>query len=168
MVIQLPETTPLTLFHKTRDGTSLERPDGHAQITLWHLATHTSGLPSNPGNVDAFQKYRWTVYSAEDLYAGLRQTVLSDPPGMELVYSNLGMGLLGHLLSVAAKKPYEVLLEEQVFGPLHMSSTGPATRINARQRDRWAVGYETATAAWRAVDPRFLPCPTSPRFCRCS
>jgi len=41
-------------------------------------------------------------------------------------YSNLGVGLLGHILSLKAGIPYEQLLRDRILNVLGMDSTGIA------------------------------------------
>ena len=87
------------------------------EITLVQLANHTSGLPFDPGNVkddkhhpfDPYSPYKY--YTQEKLYDYLsHQLVLQLTPGERRIYSNLGGGLLGHLLTLITGKPYEELL----------------------------------------------------------
>ena len=98
--------------------------------TLVQLADHTSGLPFEPANVkndDAhpFDQYApYKSYSTERLYDYLsHQLVLQSTPGEKRTYSNLGGGLLGHILTLVAKKSYEALLFETICEPLSMKNT---------------------------------------------
>lgn len=96
---------------------------GDAPITLRHLLTHTSGLPSlapswqirDPGN-----PYRSIDRRA--LHAGLAAITLSREPGTQFEYSNLGAMLLSDIISRTAGKPFAELAAEQVFAPLGMRS----------------------------------------------
>jgi CubicO group peptidase (beta-lactamase class C family) len=49
--------------------------------------------------------------------------VLQSTPGEKRTYSNLGGGLLGHILTLFSKKSYEELLFETVCKPLRMQNT---------------------------------------------
>ena len=100
------------------------------EMTLVQLADHTSGLPFEPTNVrnDAqhpFNKYApYKDYSTDRFYDYLsHQLVLQATPGEKRIYSNLGGGLLGHILTLIAKKSYEELLIETICKPLGMSDT---------------------------------------------
>jgi CubicO group peptidase (beta-lactamase class C family) len=99
---------------------------GTARITLRHLATHTSGLPRlPPGLLLMALGHRddpYARYGADRLYRALR-VVGRTPPGGYL-YSNFGAGLLGHLLGLAAGRPYAGLVAERVTGPLELAETG--------------------------------------------
>jgi CubicO group peptidase (beta-lactamase class C family) len=72
-------------------------------ITLLDLATHTSGLPRLPGNMKVDNAANpYVDYSLDDLYQFLSGYTLPRDPGSEFEYSNLGAGLLGHLLAYRA------------------------------------------------------------------
>src|SRR5208282_6809516 len=72
------------------------------EITLLHLATHTSGLPRD-WNGDC---------SPEGLYSFLSSYKLPRDPGAEYEYSNWGGCLLGQVIELKAGKPYKELLAE--------------------------------------------------------
>jgi D-alanyl-D-alanine-carboxypeptidase/D-alanyl-D-alanine-endopeptidase len=78
------------------------------EITLLHLATHTSALPRD---------------SSGDLYSFLSRCKLQRAPGTQREYSNLGVGLLGHVIARKAGKDYETLVLERVCRPLGMNDT---------------------------------------------
>jgi CubicO group peptidase (beta-lactamase class C family) len=78
------------------------------QITLLHLATHTSALPRD--------------YSG-NLYSFLSNCKLQRAPGTQKEYSNLGVGLLGHLIARKAGMDYESLVLERICRPLGMNDT---------------------------------------------
>ena len=101
------------------------------EITLTHLATHTSGLPFEPPDVknsypetpyDPYNPYRY--YDIHRLYEYLEKNeVLQSNPGEIRRYSNLDLGLLGHILTLITKKSYENLLFEFICNPLGMKDT---------------------------------------------
>lgn len=123
------------------------------QITLLDLATHTSGLPRNPGNLHPDNpEDPWANYTVTDLYQFLSSYELPRAPGSAVEYSNVGMGLLGHALALRAGKSYETLLVERILRPLGM----PDTRItlSEAQKARLAQGHEKDG---RAVEYWHLP-----------
>lgn len=124
---------------------------GEGEITLEHLATHTSGLPRMPSNfapADPLDPY--ADYTPERLYAYL--TKRADRKGKadpQWSYSNLGMGLLGHALALKAGKPYEELVDERVWQPLGLDET--AITLTPEQQQRFAQGHNSdgaPTNAW--------------------
>jgi D-alanyl-D-alanine-carboxypeptidase/D-alanyl-D-alanine-endopeptidase len=82
------------------------------EISLFDLATHTSGLPRLPDNfvpVDMSNPY--VDYSVEQLYAFLSSYQLPRDIGSQYEYSNLGVGLLGQLLCLKTGMDYETLVK---------------------------------------------------------
>ena len=105
------------------DGAKIPQHGGR-QITFVDLATHSSGLPLRPTNLEsqtALNKY--AGYTVEQLYQGLAAFQLTRDPGSAFEYSNWGFGLLGNALADCARKSYESLLAERVTGPLGMRDT---------------------------------------------
>lgn len=118
---------------------------GGREITLLDLATATSGLPRLPGNLSpADRADPYADYTESRLYAFLSGYTLPRDPGAAYEYSNLGMGLLGHVLALRAGKPYEELVAERVLLPLGMRDT----RIvpTPSMRERLAAGHRADLA----------------------
>lgn len=115
---------------------------GGRAITLLHLATHTSGLPRLPGNLGRTVRDRanpYAHYTVDDLYAFLNGCRLARVPGERYAYSNLGAGLLGHVLALRAGMGYEALVTRRLCGPLGMMDT--AVTLSPEQRGRLAQGH---------------------------
>ena len=102
------------------------------EITLVHLANHTSGLPFEPSDVNdvkvpytlnnRYDPYR--NYTIERLYDYLsNKMILQSTPGEKRIYSNLNFGLLGHILTLLSEKSYERQLFEVICNPLGMNNT---------------------------------------------
>ena len=97
---------------------------GNRPITLRDLASHYSGLPRLPANLqptDPADPY--AGYDEAKLHAFLQGWKPGRKPGAMFEYSNLGVGLLGHAHARRAGKPYETLLTERILEPLGMSRT---------------------------------------------
>ena len=100
---------------------------GSREITLLDLATHHSGLPRLPDNLKpADPANPYADYTIEKLYAFLSAHQLRREPGSAPEYSNLGMGLLGHLLARASGRSYVDLVRQRILNPLGMTMTGYA------------------------------------------
>jgi serine-type D-Ala-D-Ala carboxypeptidase/endopeptidase len=121
------------------------------QITLLHLATHTSGLPRDPGNL-AFKHgdNPFADYTVEKLYAFLSGYKLTRDPGAKYEYSNLGFGLLGHVIALKAGTNYESLVVEQICRPLHMGST--QIILSPELKARFARGHDQVGHAAPSFD----------------
>jgi serine-type D-Ala-D-Ala carboxypeptidase/endopeptidase len=112
-------------------------------ITLADLATHTSGLPRLPKGIllralrDGANPY--ASFTVDDLQAAIPVTKQRREPGRRIRYSNYGAGLLGHVLSLRAGKPYEQLVAERITTPLGMTDTSVA--VPDDKLDRFAEGH---------------------------
>jgi D-alanyl-D-alanine-carboxypeptidase/D-alanyl-D-alanine-endopeptidase len=94
------------------------------KITLEHLATHTSALPRMPANFKMSDPNNpYADYTIANMYDFLSQCTLERDIGSKYEYSNLAMGLLGHILSLKAGMSYEEMIVERIAQPLEMEST---------------------------------------------
>ncbi len=115
-------------------GFSIPQHDDR-QITLEHLATHRSGLPRMPTNFAPADGYNpYADYSADDLRSFLASCKLARAVGEKYEYSNLGAGLLGHILATRAGCSYVELAERTICRPLKMRDTGINLSDEQRQR----------------------------------
>ena len=98
---------------------------GGRQITLRDLSTHRSGLPRMPDGMRPMAELNgpFADYTEDRLLAFLDRYQLTRDIGSQWEYSNLGVGLLGYLLTRAAGKDYETLLRERITGPLGLKDT---------------------------------------------
>jgi CubicO group peptidase (beta-lactamase class C family) len=94
------------------------------QITLGNLSSQNSGLPRMPDNfhpADPMNPY--ADYTVQQMYDFLNGYQLTRDPGEEFEYSNLGVGLLGHILARIVGQSYERMERERVWQPLGMTHT---------------------------------------------
>jgi serine-type D-Ala-D-Ala carboxypeptidase/endopeptidase len=115
-------------------------------ITLLTLATHTSSLPRLPDNLTpADNQNPYTDYTLDHLYSFLSSYKLPREIGSKYEYSNLGVGLLGHLLSIKADLDYEALISKQITQPLQIQDT--RIHLNPDQITRFATGHDRRNRA---------------------
>jgi CubicO group peptidase (beta-lactamase class C family) len=124
---------------------------GGRVITLEDLARHRSGLPRLPTNFDASANplNPYAQYSVKQLYEFLSGYTLPRDIGASFEYSNLGVGLLGHVLSLAAGKDYETLMRTRICQPLGMKDT--TITLSPELKARLATGHDNryeATSNW--------------------
>jgi CubicO group peptidase (beta-lactamase class C family) len=118
---------------------------GGKSITLLDLSTHRSGLPPNPSNTKLNPRNPYAAdYSVDDLYQFLSGYTLPRDPGSEFEYSNLGAGLLGHLLAYRAGTDYESLIGTRITLPLNMPDTGITP--SSSMKERMATGHNAMLA----------------------
>jgi CubicO group peptidase (beta-lactamase class C family) len=93
-------------------------PESWRGITVYHLLTHTSGIPDyTAGTVDLRRDY------SEDELAQLAFGLeLEFPAGARWNYSNTGYLLLGSVIRKASGRFYGDFLRERVFEPLGMET----------------------------------------------
>jgi CubicO group peptidase (beta-lactamase class C family) len=104
------------------------RPGEDARI--WHLLTHTSGLPPYTDAAEV-EKHFGGACSTEQLasyIAGLKKT---DPPGQAFHYSCLGYITLAQILRKITGQSIAAFSQERIFQPLKMKHTffAPAGRM---------------------------------------
>jgi len=116
------------------------------QITLQDLATVNSGLPGMPSNFkpgDMTNPY--ADYSVNEMYEFLSSYTLPRDIGAQYEYSNLGMGLLGHVLGLRLGKSYFDAIEERILQPLGMRET--RIDLSPSLRARLAPGHNAGGSA---------------------
>jgi D-alanyl-D-alanine-carboxypeptidase/D-alanyl-D-alanine-endopeptidase len=138
------------------DPIELYLPDGvtaptrnDVSITLFDLATHTSGLPRMPSNFQpADPNNPYADYTAQEMYEFLSDYRLARDIGVRYEYSNYGVGLLGNLLASAAGTTYADLIERRITNVLGMDDT--AIELTADMQARLARGHRgtTPVANW--------------------
>ena len=112
-------------------------------ITLIDLATHTSGLPRLPTNLSPRDPANpYADYTVKQLYDFLSSYELTRDIGSSYEYSNLGAGLLGHILALRAATDYESLVKSRISVPLGMAST--TISLPPALSARLAVGHDAS------------------------
>ena len=105
-------------------------------VTIWHLLTHTSGLPR-----EAAFPY-WTDYkfpSRAEMIQALGQQETVFPTETRIKYSNLALALAGEIVAEASGVPYSEYITKNILEPLGMTST--TVYFQDVHRDRLATGY---------------------------
>lgn len=119
-------------------------PEIGSTITLRQLASHMSGLPSNvPGQVQTAEG--WYELEPQRLYDHLAVVKLNSEPGAAADYSNLGFGLLGHALELAAQQPLDLLMQEQICDPMKLTHTAIQVDDSLRPATGYAHGSQRKT-----------------------
>ena len=97
---------------------------GRDQVKIWHLLTHTSGLP---WWLPFYQKYTsgdegapkpGSTEAKRDILTRAGTAALEAMPGERAVYSDLNFLLLGDLVEFLYQKPQELAYQEEIAGPL--------------------------------------------------
>jgi CubicO group peptidase (beta-lactamase class C family) len=130
---ELDLDAPITdVLPDLRVATDLERP-----ITMRHLLTHTSGLPSDRVT-GMFSAQPETM---EQLLAALADDELTHEPGAWQAYSNVGFTVAGYAAQEAGGLPFADLVAERIFEPCGMESAtwefSPALTPTIRGESSW-------------------------------
>jgi CubicO group peptidase (beta-lactamase class C family) len=126
---------------------------GDKVITIEDLASARSGLPRMPHNfMPADNANPYIDYTAANLFDFLKGYQLTRDIGTQYEYSNLGMGLLGVLVSRIDGKPYREAVTTRILKPLKMNSTFLNTPGRADKNS--AIGYsdDKPVKAWTWSD----------------
>jgi CubicO group peptidase (beta-lactamase class C family) len=111
---------------------------GAPPVTLVQLATHTSGMDREPGDVETYTTGPVSAWD-KTLLTALDHTKYAFEPGTRYSYSNIGYAILGQALSRAAGEPYIQYVQQHILGPLGMKHT--AFEQNAEIMKTLAKGY---------------------------
>ena len=114
-------------------------------ITLLDLTTHFSGLPMNPTNRASVEMHEnpYAGYTVSRMYEFLSSYELPRDPGDAIEYSNIGVALLGHALSLrAGMTTYDALVSERILRPLGMTDT--AVTLTPRMKIHLVRGHDRA------------------------
>ena len=91
-------------------------------VTLEHLLSHTSGIPDYFDELPA-APVDSTKAVIDAAIAKHREDPLRSYPGARYAYSNFGYFLLGYTLEAATGRPWESVLQAEVFAPAGMRDT---------------------------------------------
>lgn len=109
--------------------------DDSPRVTIRHLLRMGGGFPQDDPWGD--RRLADTVAEFEQLVAG--GLSYSTPAGTGYEYSNLGYGLLGHIVTHVAGEPYQSYITREILQPLGMTHT--VWEFSTVPRDQLALGY---------------------------
>lgn len=92
------------------------QPEWRAKVTVRNLMTHTSGLPP-------FKEYWRTSKGKADTLRMIFAEPLEYEPGTKMVYSDLGIILMGEIVQRLTGEPLDKLAKEYIFDPLGMKNS---------------------------------------------
>jgi D-alanyl-D-alanine-carboxypeptidase/D-alanyl-D-alanine-endopeptidase len=107
---------------------------------LGHLSDHSSGLPRMPNNFSPKNPANpYADYTIDQMNAFLNGYTLPRDIGSAYEYSNLAVGLLGHILSIKAGTSYEELMVKKIASPLGMKAT--KITFDDKMKQNLAMGH---------------------------
>ena len=124
-------------------------PDTWKPVTIHHLLTHTSGIPTYTGLAE-WRKVNMVPHTIDQMIGFFRNLPLEWKPGDKYAYNNSGYFLLGVVIEKVTGKKYEEALREMILTPLGMKDTGydwSATIIPKRASGYMGAGAQLTNAA---------------------
>jgi CubicO group peptidase (beta-lactamase class C family) len=111
---------------KVEDPVKKYMPDAPAawdKVTIFHVLTHTSGIPSFT-SFPEFRSKEAQAMTPQQLVDWFRDKPLEFEPGTKWNYSNSGYVLLGYLIEKISGQSYIDFLQQNIFTPLGMKDSG--------------------------------------------
>ncbi|MDB5242452.1 MAG: serine hydrolase, partial [Spirosoma sp.] len=124
LIMQLVEQGKLKLDGKITDYLPDYPKITGDKITIHHLLTHTSGIPSYTGFPKFFENDSRDPYTPEAFIKKFADLPLEFEPSTKFSYDNSGYFLLGVIIEKVTGKTYATVLKENIFTPLKLSDTG--------------------------------------------
>jgi D-alanyl-D-alanine carboxypeptidase len=123
-ILQLQEAGLLNVDDQVSEYYEEAPPEWEA-ITIQHLLTHTSGIPSFTA-VPGFWRGELSQVdrTPQEIIELTQDEPLKFAPGTEFEYNNSGYVFLGYIIEKVSGQSYGEYLQDHVFGPLGMHATG--------------------------------------------
>ena len=115
-IMRLVESGEIRLYdpvHLFIDGFNTEKK---RDVRIWHLLTHTSGLPAYS---DAWKHTK----GREELLKSINNIELSNHVGEKFVYSCLNFITLMEIVENVTQKSFDEFVKHEIFSPLKMEKT---------------------------------------------
>ena len=124
LTLQLVEQGKIKLDGKVADYLPDYRKDIGEKVTVHHLLTHTSGIPSYTSQPGFFENVSRNPYKVDEFVKKYASGNLEFEPGSRYSYNNSGYFLLGAIIEKVTGKSYEQVLKENILDPVGMKNTG--------------------------------------------
>lgn len=124
LILQLVEEGKISLEGKLSEYLPYYREDTGKKVTIHHLLTHTSGIPSYTSLPNFADEISRDPYGVEEFVKTYCSGDMEFEPGARFNYNNSGYFLLGAVIEKITGQPYEKVLEERIFKPLGMKDSG--------------------------------------------
>jgi CubicO group peptidase (beta-lactamase class C family) len=149
LILQFVEEGKISLEGKLSEYLPYYREDTGKKVTIHHLLTHSSGIPSYTNLQNFMDEVSRDPYGVEEFVKKYCSGDLEFEPGARFNYNNSGYFILGAVIEKVAGRPYEKVLEEKIFRPLGMKNSGydrhgPIIPDRAAGYERSLEGYANA------------------------
>jgi len=146
LILQLVEQGKLKLDDSIRKYYP-DAPAAWQPVTIHHLLSHESGIPSYTDVPGFFVKLSGMARTPAEIIQLTQDKPLEFAPGTKFKYDNTGYVLLGYVIEKVTGRSYEEQLQKAILDPLGMRDTG-FDHYTAILKHR-AEGYEYADSKLR-------------------
>ena len=147
LILQLMEEGKISLDGTISDYLPDYPPAQGDKVTIHHLLTHTSGIPSYTGIPGFMQENTRDPYAPDSFLTFFSSLDFEFEPGSEWRYNNSGYFLLGAIIEKVTGKAYDEVLRERILDPLGLHNTG--YEHNDDVIPGFASGYAKTFAGYR-------------------
>jgi len=152
MIMQLVEEGKIKVDEKMTTYLKDYRKETGDRVTIFHLLTHTSGIPSYTGSPGFWSDSSRNPYTTEELIEKFCMGDLEFEPGSKFAYNNSGYVLLGKIVEEVTGITYEENIQKRIFDKIGMNNSyldRPAKIIKNR-----ASGYDSRGLGY--VNTRYM------------
>lgn len=96
---------------------------GSKVVSLKDIATHSSGFPRYPENLQRIDPYPIKGYSKQEMLKGIEMVTIEEETGKTYSYSNFGYGVLGIAMENHMSTPLSTLFDDYIFSDYDMKSS---------------------------------------------
>ena len=122
-ILQLADSGKLSIDDPVSKYYS-DAPAAWKGITIRHLLTHTSGIPSYTAIPHFFSGDARLDRTPEEIIKLTQDKPLEFEPGSKFAYDNSGYIILGYIVEKVSGEHYADYVQHHIFDPLGMTSTG--------------------------------------------
>jgi len=123
LILQLVEQGKIKLDDSIRKYYA-DAPESWQPVTIHHLLSHQSGIPSYTELPGFFEKEAGVARTPTEIIKLTQGKPLEFAPGTKFKYDNTGYILLGYVIEKVTGKKYEEQLRSAILDPLGMHDTG--------------------------------------------
>ena len=121
LVMQFVDEGKLSLDDKVSQFIPIFATYNKNYITIRHCLSHMTGIRSEPQGISAILKSKYNTLEEEVNEFAKRE--ISNNPGVEFKYSEVGLSIAGRVLEIISKKKFDMLIRTILLVPLGMRQT---------------------------------------------
>lgn len=118
-------------------------------ITISNLLNHRSGIHNYTDNKKEFLSYHTKAKTAKEMVTIIAKGGSDFTPNEQASYSNSNYVLLSYILEKLYNKPYRMILQDEITGPLHLNNTYFGSKINMNNNESYAYRFKNK---WKKTD----------------